>query len=345
MDFKTLAESLNLENKRVLVRVDWNVPIENGVVTDDYRIQKSLPTIKFLQEAGAKVTLISHLESETDSMRPVFEYVKGILPSLTFVEPSDLVLLENLRQNPGEKANSRDFAQSLAEGKDMYVNEAFSASHREHASIVTLPKLLPAFAGLQFTEEVKELSKAFYPRHPFLFILGGAKFDTKIPLIKRFITVADSIFVGGALAHNFFKVEGIDIKNSLVSDGDFELQPIIDSGRILLPSDPLWRDDKIVDAGMKDITTLEEKISRAAYVLWNGPLGNYEQGYKEGTLALARILAESGKEVIVGGGDTLAAIKELDLFKKFSFVSTGGGAMLDFLATGTLPGIEALKKI
>ncbi|MDB5254461.1 MAG: Phosphoglycerate kinase [Parcubacteria group bacterium] len=331
MPFKTIEEAGDLSGKRALVRVDWNVPIENGEVRDDFRIKQSQKTISFLKEKGAKVILITHLEPETLSVEPLRKYL-----------PEGVELLENLRQNPGEKENSPEFAKELAEKGDVYVNEAFSASHRKHASIIGVPKLLPSFAGLQFAEEVQQLSKAFAPAHPFLFILGGAKFETKIPLIKNFIDSADSIFVGGALAHNFFKEQGVDIKQSLVSEGEFELSSLIQSGKIMLPADPLWKDEKIKDAGPETIALLETKIKDSKFILWNGPLGNYEEGFKEGTLAVAKLLSECNAEVIVGGADTLAAIKELNLFDSFSFVSTGGGAMLDFLANKTLPGIEAL---
>jgi len=344
MDFKIILEAENLEGKRVLVRVDWNVPIENGVVTDDFRIQKSLPTIEFLQKAGAKIILISHLDKETDSLHPVFEYVKNFLP-LTFEKQSDLMLLENLRFDKGEKENSRDFAVKLASQADIFVNEAFSESHREYASIVGLPKLLPSYAGLQFYEEVKRLSNAFYPKHPFLFVLGGAKFETKLPLLDKFLNIADNIFVGGALANNFFKEQGQDVGTSLVSDGDFNLKEKLKSGKIVLPIDTTLEGTRIVDVGTKTIEDLKNKMSDAKFILWNGPLGEFEKGFKTGTLDLAKLIASSSAETIVGGGDTLSAIKELGIMNKFSFVSTGGGAMLDFLATGTLPGIEALKRI
>jgi len=367
MDFKTLLEVGDLNGKRVLVRVDWNVPIKDGSVADDFRIRESLPTIEYLIKNGAKVTIISHLESSIStgsqqeiSLEPVYECAKKLLPDLLFKEDGDLVLLENLRQNAGEKENSREFALSLTKNMDLFVNEAFPASHREHASIVGVPKLLPSFAGLRFTEEVKRLSKAFYPKHPFLFILGGAKFDTKLPLIDKFIQIADFLFVGGALAHNFFKEMKHNIGDSLVSNQEFGLLDKIATGKIILPSEVVVKGhdgiraeavehvaegDVILDAGPRTLEDLEERIHSSQFILWNGPLGNYENGFKEGTLKLAQLLAESGKEVIIGGVDTLACIEELDLFDKYSFVSTGGGAMLDFLATGTLPGIEALKKI
>ena len=259
------------------------------------------------------------------------------------MEPSDLVLLENLRQNKGEKENSEKFAKELSELGDIYVNDAFPVSHREHASIVGIPKFIPGFAGIQLIHEVEELSKAFYPKRPFLFILGGAKFDTKLPLLKKFAHIADNIFVGGALAHNFFVVLGKDIGDSLVSGGDYGLKELLNTGKIILPDDTIVEDKKIMDAGPITIENLKAKVASSNLILWNGPLGTYERGYTVATLKLAQIIADSGKESIIGGGDTISAVKELNLFDKFTFVSTGGGAMLDFLATGTLPGIEAIK--
>jgi phosphoglycerate kinase len=341
---KAITEAGDLKGKRVLVRVDWSVPTSGGEVINDYQIIKSFPTIEYLQKSGAKITLISHAERDEDSLTSIYNYVKELLPELTFVEPSDLVLLENLRQNKGEKENSLKFAKELAKLGEIFVNEAFPVSHRKHASIVGVPELLPSYAGLQLSLEVETLSKAFYPKRPFLFILGGAKFDTKLPLLKKFIQIADFIFVGGALAHNFFKELGRDVGDSLVSDGDFGLKGLLETGKIMLPDDTIVEDKKIMDAGPITMENLKSRIKSSNLVLWNGPLGSYERGYKVATLQLARIIAESGKESIIGGGDTLSAVKELDLFDKFSFVSTGGGAMLEFLATGTLPGIEALSK-
>lgn len=343
---KSIRDAGDLSGKRVFVRVDWNVPIENGVVIDDFRIQASMPTLRHLQVVGAKVIIASHLEPEDSSVDPLLKFV-----------PDGMTLLPNLRNNPGEKSNNEEFSKSLADQADIYVNEAFSASHRKHASIVGVPKLLPSFAGLQFEKEVTELRKAFSPEHPFLFILGGAKFDTKLPLLQKFKDTADTIFVGGALAHNFFKEQGENIGDSLVSSGNFDLNTLLETGKIVLPIDMVikGRDgintdsladvgegDVIVDAGPKTLDLIEAKIKEAKFIVWNGPLGNYEQGFKEYTNKLAALLADSDAQTIVGGADTLAAIKELNLFEKFSLVSTGGGAMLDFLANETLPGLEAL---
>ncbi len=307
---KSITEAQDLQGKRVLVRVDWNVPIINGEVVDDFRIAKSLKTINYLIERGAKVILCTHLEPEDLSVEPLKKFV-----------PEGAELLENLRRNAGEKANSDDFAKELAEHADIYVNDAFSVSHRDHASIVGVPKFLPSFAGFGLMDEVENLSKAFSPKRPFLFILGGAKFETKLPLVKKFQSIADSIFIAGANAKPALEMGFANVPNITLPVGDVSA----------------------TDLTEENLEILKDKISKAEFVVWNGPLGKYEEGLKAGTLKLALILGESGKEVIVGGADTLAAIKELGIFDKFNFVSSGGGAMLDFLANSTLPGIEALN--
>jgi phosphoglycerate kinase len=328
---KSVTEIGSLKGKKVLVRVDWNVAFTvDGKIADDFRIQKSMQTLEYLKSSGAEVIIATHLE-------------KGDFEALKPFVPEGMKLLSNLRSDPGEEANSPEFAKGLASQADIYVNEAFSVSHRKHASIVSVPKLLPSYAGLWFTQEIAKLSTVFYPKHPFLFILGGAKFETKLPLLKKFINIADFIFVGGALAHNFFKELGKDIGDSLVSEGNFDLPNMYESGKVMLPEDSIIENNKILDAGALTIEKLKQKISEANLVLWNGPLGDYEHGYKVSTLELAKAMANSKAESIIGGGDTIAAIQELDLMPRFSFVSSGGGAMLDFLANGTLPGIEALN--
>ena len=373
MNFKSIKELENLEGKRVLLRVDWNVPLSDGVVVDDYRIEKSMKTIEYLGHQGAKMIIISHIESkEGNTLVPVFNHLKDRFPihfceevtgpsvveAVEKLEDGGMLLLENLRSHPGEKENSEDFARDLASFGDIYVNEAFSVSHRSDASIVGVPKFLESFGGLQFASEIENLSKAFSPKNPFLFILAGAKFDTKMPLLEKFLNIADKVFVGGALANNFFKEMNLEIGRSLVSEGNFHLNEKMATNKIIIPSDVLVKrgnnshivplggvqsEDIIVDVGPNTLLELEDVIRDSSTILWNGPLGNFEKGYRKYTLDLASFLAESGKEVIVGGGDTLAAIKELGLEAKFTFVSTAGGAMLDFLSAGTLPGIEAIS--
>lgn len=352
---KSIKEITHFDGVKVLIRLDLNVPIQDGVIVDDFRIRKSLPIINFLLEKGANLILISHIETvDNPTLKPVADHLKKIGIDCDFEKnykkilnnKSRIILLENLRLHEGEKENDKKFAKELASLADIYVNEAFSVSHRKHASISAITQFIPSYAGFQFEEEVKHLSSAFNPEHPFLFILGGAKFETKLPLIEKFIPIADKIFVGGALANNFFVEQGVDIGDSLVSKENFDLQRFLQTNKIILPIDSLKKDNAIMDAGMKTVELLREEIQKAKYILWNGPLGAYETGYRAATLQLAEILADAtarGTKTIVGGGDTLATIAELKLEDGFTFVSTGGGAMLDYLANGTLPGIEALN--
>ncbi|MDD5318249.1 MAG: phosphoglycerate kinase [Candidatus Pacebacteria bacterium] len=376
---KSITTLESLAGKKVLVRVDFNVPIENGKITGDTRIKKSLATIEFLRNQKAKIILISHIEGKGgDSLRPIYDYLMKIFP-LTFVEDifskeslaemssmadGDIILVENIRQYPEEKKNDREFSKKLAGFADIYVNDAFSVSHRSHASIVGVPEFLPHYAGLLLSDEINHLKKIFHPPHPFLFILGGAKFDTKLPLIQKFLTLADHVFVGGALANNLFKARRWNVGASLVSGGDFSVTDIVADTRLLVPTDVIVQDkntqavsakksdqvgdaDVIMDAGPETMSMLQTMIGESKCVLWNGPLGNYELGFTEPTIELAKIIsdADGSLEAVVGGGDTLAAISSLGekAESKISFISTGGGAMLQYLLDETLVGIEALK--
>ena len=352
---KNIKDVEHLDGVRVLVRLDLNVPIDNGHIVDDFRIRKSLPLIKYLFDKGANLILMSHIETkENPTLEPVAKYFQKLGIDCYFEKNykkvlgnnARIILLENLREHEGEKKNDKKFAKELASLGDIYVNEGFSVSHREHASVCAITEFIPSYAGIQFAEEVKHLSLAFTPDHPFLFILGGSKFETKLPLVDKFITIADKVFIGGALANDFFKAQGRDIGTSLVSEPLPDLSKFANDPKILLPVDSILKDTAIMDAGMKTVELLRGEIEKAKFILWNGPLGAYETGYKASTLQLSEMLAEAtkrGTKTIVGGGDTLATIAELKLEDSFTFVSTGGGAMLDFLAEGTLPGIEALE--
>ncbi len=374
---KTLRDIEHLEGVKVLVRVDFNVPITGGVVGDDFRIQAALPTINFLTSKKAKVILVSHAESSdgsNDSLEPIAVHLGKLGQKVTFIhnikdafgviehtmKNGDCILLENLRMyGDGEKKNDPKFSQELASLGDIYVNEAFPVSHRSHASIVGVPDFLRGYAGVQFEKEVLHLSKAFNPPHPFVFILGGAKFDTKIPLIQKFMDTADTVFIGGALANDLLKAKGHEIGKSLVSPTVRDLSQFVNNPKIMLPVDiinqnheaksveTLIPEDRILDAGPRTLELLKEKIKTAKFILWNGPLGLYEEGFQAPTRELALMISiatTEGVETVVGGGDTVGAIATLGMQDKFTFISTGGGAMLDFLAKGTLPGIEALKK-
>lgn len=371
---KTLSDIENLKGVKVFLRADFNVPVKNGAVVDDFRIRAALPTIEHLRSRGARLIIASHLEvieGEKATLEPVVSVLARLGVPVTFVKDykkafamgealkdGECLLLENLREWPGEKKNDPKFAKELASLADIYVNDAFPVSHREHASIVGVPRYIPGYAGLQIQKEVENLSKAFNPAHPFLFILGGAKFDTKMPLLMKFLGIADSVFVGGALSNDLFKARGYEVGQSLLSNGGLDLAPILSSPKLIIPvdvlnqsgeikkADGLSATDKVMDIGPASLALLKGKIDVAKFILWNGPMGLYEDGYRGPTLDIARMLADAtdrGATTIVGGGDTIAAIATQKLEDRFTFISTAGGAMLDFLAKGTLPGLEALK--
>ena len=371
-----------LRGKRVLLRLDLNVPIKDGAVLDDFRVKSSMPTLNYLKNVGARIIILSHIGEEgTETLEPVAKYLGVKLLSIRIdnslkdevskISDGEVVMLENLRRDRREVADDPDFAKELASLGDIYVNDAFAVSHRRHASIVSLPTLLPSFGGFLLKSEVENLSKAFNPGHPFLFILGGVKFETKINLVKKFIPLADKIFIGGALTNTIFKKMGYEVGVSVVDQKEIDLGFLLSDqggiaagGKIIVPSDvtvlsggkkinkkpdEVLRDENILDIGEESLETLKKLVGRAKFILWNGPMGNFERGFKNMTEELARSIYESGAKTIIGGGDTLAAIHEVILrtdvrrITSNIFFSTGGGAMLDFLVSGTLPGIEALK--
>ena len=338
---KLISEANINDGVRVLVRADWNEPIEDGKVLDTSRIEASHKTIDYVLKRGGSAIVLSHLGKGEESLRAVAEVAQNFFPNnkiifakdpwseegveiLKNLNSGEIVVIENIRFWKEEEENDENFSKKLGELADIYVNEAFSASHREHASIVGVPKHLPSYVGFHFYDEVEKLSFAFDPEHPFLFILGGAKFETKLPLVEKFLKIADDVFIGGALAQ----------KAVLEPQYALGVNP-----KIIYPVG----DIAALDANTETLEVLQQKIDKAKFVLWNGPLGKYEDNYKEGTLKLAQILGNSKAKVIVGGGDTENVIDELGITEKFYFISLAGGAMLDFLALGTLPGIEAIK--
>ncbi len=367
----------DLKGKYVLLRIDLNVPIVNGEVGDTFRLDRVIETVDFLRLAGARTIIISHIESGDKTLVPVWHYLNGFFPlefSPTYftaeavdkvakLEDKGVILFENLRVNPGEKENDEEFAKKLSQMAEIYVNDAFAVSHRKHASIVGVPKFLPSYAGLLMRQEVEHLSKAFNPEHPFLFVLGGSKFETKMPLITKFIDKADKIFLAGALANNIFKDRGFEMGTSLVSEVTVDIRGISNSSKVVTPvdvtvtnadkevlnrkDDGLKPDECIVDVGTETIHQLQNLIKGSKTILWNGPLGNYELGFQDKTEVLAKMVADltknEGVTSIVGGGDTIASINKLGLNNDFTFISTGGGAMLDFLVNESLPGLDALK--
>ena len=373
MKLKNIQDVKDLKGKKVLLRATLNVPVNIGEILNDYRLRRSLETIKYLQESGAKIILTGHLGRDGQmSVYPIYEYFKKHFPisftkevlgentklEIEKMNNGGIVLLENLRAHEGEKINDDNFAKDLASLADIYVNDAFSVSHREQASIVGLPKYLESFIGILFQEEMKELSGALNPPSPSLCILGGAKFKTKEPLIEKLINIYDKVFISGALAHDFFKTKGFNIGVSLSSDTGVDIRGLVKNEKIMIPIDvtvqnkdgvfikkpsEVESDDNIADAGPETAKLLKKLVQDFNFILWNGPLGEYEHGFIKPTEVLARAIAESPAKTLIGGGDTIAAVEHLELDDKFSFVSTGGGAMLEFLLDGTLVGIEALK--
>ena len=376
--FHTIDETGPLAGMRVIVRAGLNVPLVNGVVRDDFRIKEASQTIAYLKERGARVVVLAHIGREPgETLRPVSESLQQFVlhrwagslrgaetaSAVSALHDGEVLLLENVRCDPREESNDDEFARLLASYGELFVNDAFADSHRAHASIVGIPKFLPSYAGLSFAREYTELSKAIEPAHPALFILGGAKFETKLPLVERFVQKYDHIFIGGAIANDFFKAKRYEVGKSKISDIDLADSPLLSDSRIIIPTDVIVSgpggrmtkaadavlpDESILDVGSQTVQNLAPLISAAKTILWNGPLGNYEGGYDDATIALAKLIADASEQgdavSIIGGGDTIAAIETLGLNDKFTFVSTAGGAMLQFLETETLPGIEALTK-
>lgn len=348
----------NFWGRRVLLRTGFDVPIKKGRVTDDFRIKKGFPTIKFLRKKGAKIIILNHVGRQRETQKPVANYLRRYFPKIKFIpqffgpvmrqaisqmKNGDILMLENLRRNLGEEKNDKNFAKKMASLSDVYVNDAFSDSHRAHASIVGLSKYLPSYPGLLFKKEKTNLEKVFKPRRPFLLILGGVKFENRQTL-EKFIKIADKIFIAGALANNFFKARGMDIGQS-VFDRDVSVKKYLTSKKIILPVDVKIKNGKILDIGPKSVKILANLIENARFIFWNGPLGKFEEkNFATATFKVARLIAKSRAFSMAGGGDTAAALEKIKIIPKFSFVSTGGGATLKFLAQGTLPGIEALVK-
>lgn len=369
-----ITDVKRVRGKRVIVRASLDVPMKEGNIENHFRILKAVPTLLHLVNAGAKVIVITHMGRDPKTaLAPLHSILKehldiAYVPALIGDEvdtalasllEGGVLLLENLRSHKGETENDPDFAKKLASYADIYVNDAFAVSHREHASIVGIPSYIKGYAGINFREEYEGLRKALTPKKPSLFILGGAKFETKEPLVKKYLKKYDHIFLGGALANDFLKAQGYEVGKSLVSDLDLSKSPLKKNRRILLPVDVVAVDgtnvrvanvdavtkaERILDIGPKSVEMLGKHIKKAKTILWNGPVGNYEGGFATGTKDCALHIAESKAHSVVGGGDTIAAIETLAINDKFGFLSTAGGAMLSFLENKTLPGIEALVK-
>jgi len=351
----------DLRGKKVLLRVDFNVPIENRKISEAYRIKANKETINFLINHGAIIGFVSHTTT-IDSFEPILNQVKEVLninldfindcigelveTSLNNAKPGDTFLLENVRKYEGEEKNDINFAKNLAGPFDLYINNAFSASHRNHASLVAITKFLPSYAGFLLIKEIENLEKVIKsPKEGKTLILGGAKIDTKFPVIKNFLDKAENILIGGAIANIFLKAKNIDIKKSLTDDNSFpEAKKLLKkNSNIIIPEDYIMADEIILDIGPKTVDEFKEIISKSKMIIWNGPLGKVEEEkFSIGSKKISEAIISSGAFSVVGGGDTTAFLEKLALIDKFNYISTGGGAMLEFLAGNKLPGLFAL---
>jgi phosphoglycerate kinase len=386
---KKTIRDVEVKGKRVLVRVDFNVPLAEGRVADDTRIRAALPTINYLLQQGAGVILMSHLGRPkgevVDELRldPVAERLAELLGkpvqklddcvgpevavAVAETQPGDVVLLENTRFHPGEMANDPVFARQLASLANIFVNDAFGAAHRAHASVVGVAEYLPSVAGFLMEKEIAFWGQALTaPEHPFVAILGGAKVSDKIGVIDNLLTMVDGLLIGGGMANTFLKAQGHEVGQSLVEDDSLDVAgetlrrareklvlPIdvviadrFDAGADskLVPVDQVPENWRILDIGPETIEIFEQKLAGAKTVVWNGPMGVFEfPRFAKGTEAIARILAESGAMTIIGGGDSAAAVEQAGLADRMTHISTGGGASLEFLEGKPLPGIAALE--
>ena len=389
MDKKSVRD-LDVDGKRVLVRVDFNVPVKGGEVTDDTRIRRALPTIEHLLARGAKPALISHLGRPKGAPDPKYamdpvakrlgELLDGPVEKLdTAVGPEveealgnipegGVVLLENSRFYPGETKNDPEFSEGLASPFELYVNDAFGAAHRAHATTVGVAERLPSAAGFLMAEELDNLDELLRdPGRPFVAILGGAKVSDKLGVIESLLGVADTLLIGGAMCFTFFKAQGYEIGNSLVEDDYLEEAKRLmgEAGeKLVLPVDVVVAEkmgegaetetvgaDGIpigqmgLDVGPRTVEEFRSHIGGARTIFWNGPMGVFEiEAFAEGTEGVARAVADSAARSVVGGGDSVAAVAKLGLEDRMGFISTGGGASLEYIEGKELPGVAVLPK-
>ena len=386
---KKTVRDIEVEAKRVLVRVDFNVPLAGGRVTDDTRIRAALPTINYLLDHRAKVILMSHLgrpkgkvvgELRLDPVaerlaelldRPVRKLDDCIGPeveaAVAEMQPGDVILLENTRFHPEERANDPAFARKLASLADVFVNDAFGAAHRAHASTVGVAEYLPSVAGFLMEKEIAVLGQALAaPEHPFVAILGGAKISSKIGVIDNLLTKVDGLLIGGGMANTFLKAQGHEVGQSLVEDDSLDVarETLERAGKKLtlpvdavvadrfdaqadskvVPVDQVPNDWLILDIGPGTVELFKRELASAKTVVWNGPLGVFEfPRFAAGTEAIARFLADLKATTIIGGGDVVAAVGQAGVADRIAHVSTGGGASLEFLEGKPLPGVAALE--
>lgn len=360
-----------LKGKTVIVRADWNMPVVDGIVTDTSRFDVNVNFLEHLSAAGAKIVLLTHFGEKGESLLPVANHVTAKLPFITFTPSFDFnelkkiagelsegkgILLENVRLFKGETDNLTTLAESFASLGDVFINDAFSVAHRAHASVVGIPEYKPSYFGPTFEREISNLTRALTPTTPALLIVGGAKISTKLALIKQYLDQGVKVFVGGAMVHNIWKEQGIEIGTSLYDDKyrlpeGFKNNPllvtpvdvVLSTGDIV-DTTAIPKDGIVVDCGPKTAELVASIVAMSNTVIANGPLGLYEKGWLKGSETILTNLSQAKVTSYIGGGDTVSVANSLHLLDKFSFVSLGGGAMLDFLASGTLPGIDAVTK-
>lgn len=368
----TAPDLRTLKGKRVLVRVDWNVPLNDyREIADLSRYNVTVPFLKHLSSAGAKIIIMTHFGEKGESLLPVANHVTKDLnfisfnPSFDFgeletasrsLEDGKGILLENVRLFEGETENLSSLAQSFSQLGEVFINDAFSVSHREHASVVGVAKIMLSYFGPTFARELEHLEKALAPKPPALFIVGGAKISTKLALIKQYLDKGVKVFVGGAMVHNIWKEKGLEIGKSLYDptyklSENFVHHPLLLTPKDVVLStgetvtiDKIPTDGVVVDCGNQTVEMLSSLMALSNTVIANGPLGLYEKGWLHGSEQILTKLATSTASSYIGGGDTVTVAHTLHLLDKFTFVSLGGGAMLDYLASGTLPGIDAVTK-
>jgi len=368
----TITDLTTLKGKRVILRLDLNLPYDKGQITDRTRLDEVIPFIKQLSFAGAKIIILSHFGEKGESIKPVADLVVKSLSGIKFVEGIDIenirkeidslplgdgVIIENTRMFVGEKDNTSSCARNFASLGDVFINDAFSASHRNHASIVGITDYILSYFGPTFIKEITNLSAASHPEKPALLIIGGAKISTKLNLIRNYLDQGVKVFVGGAMVHNIFKERGLEIGESFYDPTYSAPASLYNHPLLITPTDVVLLDGKevsvdkipkggvVVDCGKTTLKNLDEEIQKSKTIIVNGPLGLYEKGFYYGTEHMLTSVANAiGVKTYIGGGDTVLVAEKAHVLKKFSFVSLGGGAMLDYLANGTLPGINAVTK-
>lgn len=368
----TITDLTTLKGKRVLVRVDLNLPYDNGVITDRVRLDEVIPFIKELSFAGAKIILLSHFGENGESIKPVADLVTKSLSGFSFIESLDIeeimkavdtlplgngIILQNSRMFPGETDNTPTCARNFASLCDIFINDAFSVSHRAHASVVGVTEYVLSYFGPTLIKEVTHLSAAAHPEKPALLIIGGAKISTKLDLIKHYLDQGVHVFLGGAMVHNILKEKGLSIGKSLYDPHYEAPESLYNHPLLMIPIDVILQDGKecavdeipsdgvVVDCGKETLKNLDVEIAKAKTIIVNGPLGLYEKGFLHGTEHMLTSVANAvGAKTYIGGGDTVEVAEKAHVLEKMSFVSLGGGAMLDYLANGTLPGIDAVTK-